>query len=74
MDIGKSPSLRLPGATAWRMNWSVPDQIQKGTRNISPRGSGGAISELQVRILMFLSGLTPDSHGFSLAGIGAICL
>lgn len=29
MDIGKSPSLRLPGATAWRMNWSVPDQTQK---------------------------------------------
>lgn len=32
MDIGKSHSLRLPGATAWRMNWSVPDQTQKGTR------------------------------------------
>ena len=32
MDIGKSPSLRLSGATAWQMNWSVPDQTQKGTR------------------------------------------
>lgn len=32
MDIGKTPSLRLPGATAWRMNWSIPDQTQKGTR------------------------------------------
>lgn len=21
MDIGKSPSLRLPGATAWQMNY-----------------------------------------------------
>lgn len=32
MDIGKSPSLRLPGATAWQTNWPVPDQTQKGTR------------------------------------------
>lgn len=32
MDIGKFPSLRLPGATAWQTNWPVPDQTQKGTR------------------------------------------
>ena len=29
MDIGKSPSLRLPGATAWRMNCSGTGQTQK---------------------------------------------